>query len=54
MGISFGQLQTEFERLLPDLQQLAKEECERRARSEEQSGAGLTYAKEYEKLSRAE
>ena len=48
------QLQTDYERLLPDLQQLAKEQAERKAREEESAGGGLTYAKEYAKISEAE
>ncbi|KAH8118607.1 hypothetical protein DFH11DRAFT_1568326 [Phellopilus nigrolimitatus] len=49
------QLQNEFERLLPSLKDLAKKEAERKAQLEESnSGAGVSYVKAYERLSKEE
>jgi hypothetical protein len=55
MPITKQQLQTEFERILPDLEQLSKEEAEKRASLEESSqGAGHSFTKDYERISRVE
>ena len=48
------QLQSDFERLLPELQELSKAEAAKRARAEESNGAGFAHAKDYENISKAE
>ncbi|KAL5530163.1 hypothetical protein ACEPAF_6420 [Sanghuangporus sanghuang] len=55
LRVRIKQLQTEFERLMPALKQLAKEQAERKAQLEEHNiGAGHSYMKSYERLSRTE
>ncbi|EJD01179.1 uncharacterized protein FOMMEDRAFT_110790 [Fomitiporia mediterranea MF3/22] len=55
LKLRIRQLQTDFERIMPALKELAKEEKERKSRAEENNaGAGHSYAKAYERMSRIE